>query len=806
MTKRQGLTENQAQEKLEEVGLNELDHQENIAWLSIIINQFKSPLIYILYFAGIFSLFLGRTTDAAVIFLAVIVNAGLGFFQEFKAEKALLELKKMVKKEAIVIREGKRKKIEAAKIVPKDVVVIKRGDSVPADGKIIKSGGIYVNEAILTGESKPVNKSTGDKVFMGSTIASGTAKILVTKTGSATKMGKMAVKLEETTAEETPLKHQVQKLAKTLTMIIGVICLIVLLEGFIRNRSLVEMFTLVVSVAVAAIPEGLAISVTMILALGMKRISDQQGLVRKLLAAETLGAVDVICLDKTGTLTKGKMQVVEAKTDNKEKLGQALVVANSLVNGLDVAVWDWAKNENFSQIKTWSDLVKRQLPFTARRKFSAGQFDDKVFLYGAPELLIENSTLTAKEKKEWNEILRQKTSQGFRAVAVGKTEKKSWKNLENNKLSEVKIEWLGLVFMTDPVRKKVRQSLNLARQAGVDLKVITGDYYETAASVINRLDINSGPLQPSETMSGKELEKISDQALARKVEDIILFYRTSPDQKIKIVQALQKNGYIAAMMGDGVNDALALKKADIGVVVGEATEVAKQTADMVLLDSDFSTVITAIEEGRVIFSNIKKVITYLLSGTFTELILIGFSLAGNLPLPVLPAQILWVNLFEDSLPGLALAFENGDHDLMRQKPRTKDAPLLDKEVKTIIFAVGLVSDILLLGLFLFFLNLGYPIAKVRTIIFLSLAFDSLLFVFATRDLTKNIWEFNPFSNQILNLSVIIGFGFILLVTYLPFLNKIFSTVPLSLDLLFLIVLLGFMDLLGIEIVKLKFKK
>jgi Ca2+-transporting ATPase len=279
-----------------------------------------------------------------------------------------------------------------------------------------------------------------------------------------------------------------------------------------------------------------------------------------------------------------------------------------------------------------------------------------------------------------------------------------------------------------------------------------------------------------------------------------------PEQKLKIVQSLQNSGHIVAMMGDGVNDALALKTADIGVVVGEATDVAKQTADMVLLDSNFSTIITAIEQGRVIFSNIKKVLVYLLSGSFTELMLIGTSLAFGLPIPVLPAQILWVNLFEDSLPGLALAFEKGDHDVLNQKPRPKNAELLDKEVKTIIFAVGIVSDILLLGLFLILLNLGLPIEKVRTMMFLSLAFDSLLFVFSTRDLKKNIWEYNPFANKFLNLSVFVGFLFILIVTYIPLLNKVFSTVPLSSGMMLIVIGLGFKYLIGIELVKLKFKR
>jgi len=796
-----GLTTKQVETRLDKYGLNKLDGQNKVFWLSILFNQFKSPLIYILYFAGTFSLFLGHHTDAWVIFLAVIVNTGLGFFQEFKAEKSLMALRALVKPEAMVIRDGERKKIEAARLVPGDVLIVKRGDSIPADGVLLKVKDFNVNEAILTGESRPITKGKEDEVYMGSTVVSGTAKLKVTKTGEETKMGQMASQLKQTTGETTPLKFQVQKLAKTLTIIIGVICIGVFLEGIWRQKSLAEMFTLVVSMAVAAIPEGLAISVTMILVLGMKRISKQKGLIRRLLAAETLGAVDVICLDKTGTLTEGKMRVVKVDTDDKYEVGKALVVGNSLVNSLDVAVWDWAKDQNFDEMSQWSDHVEDQMPFAAEKKFSAGKYDGSVYIYGAPEMLIEGSSLSKEKVKDYKKKLHGKTAEGFRAVAVGKMKGEDWEKLKNNQLEDTELQLLSLVFFADPVRKKVKNSLKKAHQAGVQLKVITGDYFDTAAAVINRLELNHGPLKPSETMSGQGLAKISTKALAGKVEDIKLFYRTSPDQKIKIVKALQKNGHIVAMMGDGVNDALALKKADIGVVVGEATDVAKQTADMVLLDSNFSTIVTAIEQGRVVFENIKKVLVYLLSGSFTELILIGVSLAANLPLPVLPAQILWVNLFEDSFPGLSLAFEEGNHDLMSRKPRSKEAPLLDEEVKTIIFAVGLVSDILLLGLFLLFLDFGYPIETVRTIIFLSLAFDSLFFVFSTRKLTKNIWEFNPFSNLYLNLSVVIGLIFILLVTYLPILNSLFSTVPLPLELLLLVFGLGFMDLIGIELVK-----
>ncbi len=802
--KTSGLTSKEAKKKLDKYGPNEIKRQQKVTWLPILVNQFRSPLIYILFFAGILSLVLGELIDAGVIFLAVLVNTGLGFFQEYKSEKAIESLRKIVKPKAVVVRGGQKEEIKAVNIVPEDIVIVKRGQTVPADGKVIKSKDFYVNEAILTGESRPVAKKEEEKVFMGSTVVSGTVEFRVTKTGKKTRMGQIASKLKGTVSESTPLKLQVQNLAKTLTLIIGVLCLIVTAEGLFLGRSFEEIFTVSVSLAVASIPEGLAISVTMVLALGMKRISKKKGLVRKLLAAETLGAVNVICLDKTGTLTEGKMRVVEVEAKKEAVVQKALIIANSLVNAVDIALWDWVKDKasSFTGGEELLERVEEQLPFSAQRKFSAGKMDGIIYIYGAPEILLKNSQLKKEEVNDWENKLQEKTAEGYRAIAVGIIKEDVWENLVENDWQGVDVDFQGLIFFADPVRKGVKESLNLAKKAGIKLKVITGDYYHTAAAVINQLDLNHGPLKPSELMNGKSLEKITASALAGKVEEIKLFYRVSPEQKIKIVTALQKNGKTVAMMGDGVNDALALKKADIGIVVGEATDVAKQTADMVLMDSNFSTIVTAVEQGRIIFENIRKVIVYLLSGSFTELMLIGFSFAVKLPLPVLPAQILWVNLFQDSLPALALAYEEGVGDVMKQKPRDKGSRLLDREVKRIIFIVSVISDILLIGLFLYFLNLGYSIKIVRTIIFLSLAFDSLLFVFATRSLSKNIWEFNPFSNNILNFSVLIGFFFMLLVAYLPFLGKIFNTVPLPPRLLVVVIIFGLLDLILIELIKL----
>jgi Ca2+-transporting ATPase len=811
-----GLTTQQAQDKLKQFGPNEIHKEKKISWIKLILDQFKSPLIYILFFAGLVTFILGETTDSIVIFLAVLVNGSLGFFQEFKAEKALNALKNKVTPHALVIRDGQKKEIEATELVPGDVVIIKSGQSIPADGEVIEQKDLQVNEAFLTGESRPVKKDEQDQVFLGSNIVSGTGKFKVTETGPETKMGQLAENLEGTVSEQTPLKRQVEQLAKTLTILFGLICVVVFLEGLWRGRELTEMLKLSVSLAVAAVPEGIAISVTMVLALGMERISKQNGLVRKLLAAEALGAVDMICLDKTGTLTEGQMRVVETELENEKMAVYTAVCANSEVNAVDIALKNWGK-ENSSLSRTECEPDQHKMyPFQSKRKFSAAwtkkDSQDKFYVYGAPELMMKWANLTKTEEQKWQQRLELGAEKGYRAIGlaylpVKKEPEKKWNNLAKGVDDGIDLIWLGLIFMADPLRGEVKQSLQTAQKAGIEMKVITGDYFHTAVAVMNRLALASGDeLEKGKAMSGEALAEIPVEALKDRVKNIKLFYRTEPEQKIKIVKALQANGRTVAMMGDGVNDSLALKKADLGIVVGEATDVAKETADMVLLDSKFSTIVAAIEEGRVIFNNIKKVIVFLLTSSFSEAVLLSISLLLNLPLPITALQILWVNLIEDSLPSLALAFEKDNRDkLLNQQPRKKDSPILDKEMKTIIFIVGLVTDLLLFVLFYLLLHQGYPLPVIQTMIFAGLALDSLLFVFSTKSLSQNIWEIKAFNNWYLNIGVLIGIALLFLAIYFPPLNSIFATQPLNFGQVLIIAGLSLLNVFGIELVKLKFK-
>lgn len=826
-----GLSLKEAVKRLEKYGPNEIERKRELSWPRLLFGQFKSPLIYILFFAGLITLFLKEWTDSIVIFLAVGLNTVLGFIQEFKAEKSLIALKKILVPHARVIRDGKQEKVEASTLVPGDLVVLKTGNKVPADGYLVEDVDLHVNEAILTGESVPVTKRGKDEVYMGTVVVTGRGQMIVTKTGQETKMGKIATKLSQTVEEETPLKKQIGHFSKVLAVIFTVICFIIFIEGLWRGRELLEIFTLSVAVAVAAIPEGLVVSLTVILTLGMQRILKRKGLVRRLLAAETLGSVNVICADKTGTLTEGKMKVVDftVKDGTKERalMIRSAVLCNNMTNPLEIAMMDWALNQGGSKVdpKMINKTNPRinEIPFSSERKFIAVLVEDskekggEIILSGAPEMVMAISLNEKKELEKWQQKLDHYTDQGYRVVAFAykkgnlktlremfsrlKTGAKKYDGKVDGHYDSLHLKWLGLLLFEDPPRKEVKGALNICRQAGIGLKVITGDYKKTALAILRKLEIVKGELNDSQVVEGWELEKISNEELIKKIDDVVLFARTTPEQKIRIVEALQAKGHTVAMMGDGVNDALALKKSEIGIVVGDASEVAQETADLVLLDSDFKTIVSAVEEGRGIFENIRKVILYLLSDSFTEVILISGSLLLGLPIPLLPAQILWVNLVEDGLPGLALAFEPKDKGLMTEPPRKKGIPILDQEIKVIIFVIGLVTDALLFSTFLIMLRLNLPIEQIRTVIFAGLGIDSLLYVFSCKTLKKNLWEEKIFSNKFLNISVLIGFVLLVGGIYIPFLSTILRTARISINLWLLIFGLGIVNIMGIEFIK-----
>ena len=797
-----GLSTTQVKEGLKKFGENKLKGKKQVSWLKILLWQFRSPLIYILVIAAGITLALGDVIDAGVISAAVVLNTILGFYQEMKAERSLEALSKMLTPKAKVIREGKRQLIEASQVVPGDICILELGERVPADGEVIKSDSLSISEAILTGESKAVNKEKGSKVFMGTTISSGIGRMVVKSTGQETEVGKIADKLIETVEEKTPLQKQIGSFSKKLAIMVGIISLVILGVGLLMGDSFVEIFATAVAVAVSAIPEGLAVSLTVILAIGMQRIFKRKALVRKLVAAETLGSVTVICADKTGTLTEGEMRVVKAVMggdgqecttgEGSELIIRSAVLCNDMRDPLEIGMMDWAKSR-LEEIKKPGKSVEKmkemyprldEIPFHPKHKYIAtlhkreGVVRNLLLVSGAPEVLIKRSNLTEKQKKAWLDRFYEEGKKGYRLVGFAYKEVKK-KRMTDHDINDLRC--VGYLTFEDPVRKGVKEALRDARNAGIKVKVITGDYKATAEAVLNQLELDGGALKPEQMMEGQELEDLSDEELKKKIDEVILFARTNPEQKLRIVTALQEKEEVVAMTGDGVNDAPAIKKADIGIVVEGASAVAKETADMILMDSNFATIVAAVEEGRGIFVNLRKIILYLLSDAFAEVIVVLGSMLFRMPLPITAAQILWINLVDDGLPDFALTLEPKPADLMSKKPTGHKRELMDLEVKLLIGLISTVAGVLALVVFYIYYKQTGNLALARTVTFTLLGVDSLLYVFSCKSLKKPLWKEDIFNNKWLLGAVGLGMAFQLMAIYLPGLQVVLKTVSLGVN-------------------------
>lgn len=808
-----GLTRKEAEKKLLRVGKNEIEKKGKASPVKLLISQFTSPLIVILLVAAGVTAFLGDWVDTYVILAAVVLNTVLGFYQEYKAQRSLEALGDILASKVTVLRSGDKIEISAEELVPGDLVYLYPGGKIPADGVVLSHKQLSVNESILTGESRMVGKvayksnsedvllsevaesftavverdEDGGKesVYMGTLVSVGVAEMMVIKTGSETEVGAIAKRLSETIEGDTPLQTRLKKLSRFLTIVVVFVALLIFTVGYLSGNSFEEIFTLSVAVAVAAIPEGLAISLTAILAIGMQRILKKKALVRKLLAAEVLGSVSVICSDKTGTLTEGQMRVTHVETDDEEKLLYAASLGNDLNDPLEVGMWEWAKKKisrgalGTHGEKSISDLVKDhpildQIPFNPEERWAAKLFEKGLFVVGAPEVLLSFSKLSKEKQLKWKELVVEQAEKGLRVMGFGYKGPLGKQTLSKKDVTNG-ISFLGILAYEDPVRRGVSSALKKAKRAGIDVKVITGDYMETAKGVLKKLDWE---VNENEIVEGVELERMSEKELIRRVSEIVLFARITPDQKLKIVHALQARDEVVAMTGDGVNDAPALKKADIGIVVSTASDVSKETADMVLLDNNFSTIIDAVEEGRGIFENLRKVLLYLLSDSFTEVILVLIAVAMRVPMPITAAQILWVNLVDDSLPNLALTLDPKDDDLLKRKPRRRDEPIFDKEIKVLVMLISLTTAGLVFGVYSWYLK-RYDLDMARTMAFTVLGIDSLLYVFSSRSLRRPIWHEGIFKNKWLVGAALGGVLIQLTAIYLPFFQKAFKTKPLG---------------------------
>lgn len=767
-----GLTSKEAQTNLEKFGPNVLPEKPPPSDIKVFISQLKSPLVYVLIFAGAISLFLGHIADSLIITVAMALNTILGFFQERRAGRALYALKNLITPQAEVIRDGKRQKLKASDVVPGDAVLLFPGAKVPADGKLIFANRLFLDEAILTGESLPVSRKEEEKVFMGTVVSSGQGLMEVNVTGRETKIGGIAFHIQEE-YEDTPLRRQMAAFSKQLLLLVIALTLFVFVLGLITGQEIVEIFKTAVALAVSAIPEGLIVSLTVILAIGMQKILKRNGLVRNLASAETLGGVTTICVDKTGTLTEGKMRVVDIVGD-RQAIAKQVILANDLDDPIVIAAFEWARN-------LVGDLREEHprydsIPFSSNERFFASlhkwnKKENIIFVNGAPDFLLEWCDVEKTRKKEFYQKIEELTKEGKRVVGLAK----KIVSVSKKKLtaSEVKksLEFVGLLSFSDPARESVKNALSEAKEAGIKIIVITGDYPKTAEAVLAQIGM---PVSQKELILGEKLEKMTAEELSQKVKTIKLFARTTPEQKLKIVEALKKNGEVVAMMGDGVNDAPALNRADIGIVVGEASDVAKESADLVLLDSNFATIVAAVEEGRGIFENIRKIILYLLSDAFGEIVTVIGAIAVGLPLPVTAVQILWINLISDGFPSLALTVDPKRRTLMDEPPRLASEKVVVNWMKFLIAIVSLSSGLVALGFFVFTFKTTGDYVLARSVSFLTLGINSLVYVFSVRILTNPFWKSDLFENKWLVASVFAGFGLQLIPFMNPLLREFFA--------------------------------
>ncbi len=784
--KYKSLSTEDVKQKQMDFGKNILPAEKPASVLTAFLSQFANPLVYALIFAGAVSLLSQKYFDIALIFSVVLINAITGFVQENKTQKTLEALKKMIRPEAKVLRDGKRQKILAVNLVPGDIVFLGAGDRVPADGKVLEAVSFFVNEAILTGESEPVQKSEGGEAFMGSVIASGRAVMEVASIGAETKIGQVAKTLRETEEPETTLQIRLKKLTKNLIFVSIILSLVVFFAGFILGHSFWEMAELSAVILVAIIPEALLMVITLVLVLAMRDSLNKKALIRKILAVETLGSVTTICTDKTGTLTEGLMKVSESKLDDRESAKLAMCLCNDINDTVEIALWDHLKTFGDFDPQQIFDQHERvfEIPFDSEHKFMAtvnkfaGAKDEYyLFVKGAPEIVLSMCSLPIAKKKIILEQINQWAEKGLKvlAMAAKKIPKTQIKKISADTIS--KLQWAGMVGLWDPPRKEVKEALQVAIASGLKIKVVTGDYHRTAEKVMSYLGVK---VKPGQILDGSELDGMSEDELRRAVPDAIIFSRVTPNQKLKIVKILQESGEIVAMVGDGVNDAPALKKSNIGIVVGDASEVAKETADLILLDNNFKTIISAVEGGRLVFENIKKIILFILSNSFAEVVVISGALFMGWPFPLTVVQILWMHILCDGPEDFILGFEPKEKETMLDGPKRMNEPILGAMSIFLIFVISALSGVFSLVFFWYFGIYQNNFALGQTMAFMSLAFSSVIYIFSCRTLRKPFWKYENFwSNKWLFMVVAFSLFLAVLITYFAPTQKLLGLVPLQ---------------------------
>jgi Ca2+-transporting ATPase len=895
-----GLGSAEAEERRRRYGANELAERPRPGFFALLADQFNNYLVIILIIAALVSLALGEYVDSVAIMFIVLLNAVVGVIQESKAEQALAALKKMSAPNAQVVRDGSVVAVPARELVAGDVVLLEAGNYVPADLRLVETVNLKIEEASLTGESVPVEKHAaavlekdiplGDRknsAFMGTLITYGRGKGLVTGTGMSTQIGLIAEMIQSFEAEATPLQLKLAHLGKVLgTACLG-ICALVFIYGVFRDtnivaamdggflgyleaekKDIVNLFMTAVSLAIAAVPEGLPAIVTICLALGMQRMIKRNALVRKLPAVETLGCTTVVCSDKTGTLTQNEMTVVQAWAGGKrmrisgegyDPSGQfhldeqpmqasadpdtALLLRGALLcndarleekEGESGKAWRIvgdptegamvvaAAKGGFVRRDAEAELPRiAEIPFDSDRKRMStvhrGTADGGAlfaFVKGAPDVVLEHCTravrdgtpaaLTEEFRRTVLEQNRDMASNALRVLAVAYRRLEELPAALTPETLENDLVFIGLLGMIDPPRPEVIEALALARGAGLKTIMVTGDYKDTAEAIARDIGLRTpGGL----VLTGPEIEKMSDPELAALADKLDVCCRVSPQHKTRIVEALKAREHVVAMTGDGVNDAPALKRANIGVAMGiTGTDVAKQTADMVLTDDNFASIVAAIEQGRIIYSNIRKFVYFLLACNVGEILIIFCAMLVGMPVPLRPVQLLWLNLVSDGAPALALGMEKGDRDIMKQPPRSPSEPVINRDMAIGIGVIGVVDAIAILTVFYLALQ-RFPgqLEAAQTMAFVTLCTSEMIRAFTARSEYQSVFSIGVFSNRWMVWAVAASFLLVLAVVYVPFLRPFFDTVPLSAsDWLFMLPFF-FASPLAMELLKLYFR-